>query len=138
MSRKMNKIQPILLVEDDLVDIMTVKRGFKEVGVLNELLIMNDGEQALEYLNNPAQGLPCVILLDINMPKMNGLECLKILKQHSVYKSIPVFILSSSREQQDVDSSFSGGISGYILKPVEFNEFLHSIKVLNSHWTVGS
>jgi len=134
----MNNIKPILLAEDDHVDIMTVRRACKQLNVLNELVVANNGEEVICYLNNPKVPLPCLIILDINMPKMNGLECLKILKQHSVYKSIPVFILSSSREQQDVDSSFSGGISGYILKPVEFNEFLHSIKVLNSHWTVGS
>ncbi len=134
----MNKIKPILLAEDDHVDIMTVRRACKQLNVLNELVVANNGEEVICYLDDPKVPLPCLIILDINMPKMNGLECLKILKQHSVYKSIPVFILSSSREQQDIDSSFSGGISGYILKPVEFNEFLHSIKVLNSHWTVGS
>ena len=132
----MNKIQPILLVEDDLVDIMTVKRGFKEVGVLNELLIVNDGEQALDYLNNPIQGLPCVILLDINMPKMNGLEFLGQLKKHSFFKFIPVIMLTSSKEQQDVDNSFELGISGYILKPVDYQQFLSSIQVLNSYWTL--
>jgi len=134
----MNNIKPILLAEDDHVDIMTVRRACKQLNVLNELVVANNGEEVICYLDDPKVPLPCLIILDINMPKMNGLECLKILKQHSVYKSIPVFILSSSREQQDVDSSFSGGISGYILKPVEFNEFLHSIKVLNSYWTVGS
>jgi len=131
-------IKPILLAEDDHVDVMTVRRAFKQLDVLNELVVANNGEEVIRYLDDSKMPLPCLIILDINMPKMNGLECLKILKQHSVYKNIPVFILSSSREQQDVDSSFSGGISGYILKPVEFNEFLHSIKVLNSHWTVGS
>jgi len=131
-------IKPILLAEDDHVDVMTVRRAFKQLDVLNELVVANNGEEVIRYLDDSKMPLPCLIILDINMPKMNGLECLKILKQHSVYKNIPVFILSSSREQQDVDSSFSGGISGYILKPVEFNEFLHSIKVLNSHWTVSS
>ncbi len=131
-------IKPILLAEDDHVDVMTVRRAFKQLDVLNELVVANNGEEVIRYLDDSKMPLPCLIILDINMPKMNGLECLKILKQHSVYKNIPVFILSSSREQQDVDSSFSGGISGYILKPVEFNEFLRSIKVLNGHWTVNS
>jgi len=131
-------IKPILLAEDDHVDVMTVRRAFKQLDVLNELVVANNGEEVIRYLDDSKMPLPCLIILDINMPKMNGLECLKILKQHSVYKNIPVFILSSSREQQDVDSSFSGGISGYILKPVEFNEFLCSIKVLNGHWTVNS
>lgn len=132
----MNKTQPILLVEDDQVDIMTVKRGFKEVGVLNDLVIKNDGEQALAYLNKPVQGLPCVILLDINMPKMNGHEFLGQLKSHSVFKFIPVIMLTSSKEQQDVDNCFEQGISGYILKPVDYPQFLSSIQVLNSYWTL--
>jgi len=132
----MKNIQPILLVEDDQVDIMTVKRGFKEVGVLNELLIMNDGEQALGYLNKPTQGLPCVILLDINMPKMNGHEFLEQLKNHTLFRFIPVIMLTSSKEQQDVDNSFELGISGYILKPVDYQQFISSIQVLNSYWTL--
>ncbi len=132
----MNTIQPILLIEDDLVDVMTVKRGFKELGVLNTLVVTHNGEEALEYLNNPEQGLPCVILLDINMPKMNGHEFLQHINQHTVFKNIPVIMLTSSKEQQDVDNSFEHGISGYILKPVDYPQFLSSIQVLNSFWTL--
>ncbi len=132
----MNKIQPILLVEDDLVDVMTVKRAFKEIGVANELIAVCHGEEALEYLEKPVQGLPCVILLDINMPKMNGLECLTLLKNHSVFKNIPVVMLTSSKEQSDVDQSFMKGISGYILKPLDYTQFLASIQVLSPYWTL--
>jgi len=131
----MNNIQPILLIEDDLVDIMTVKRGFKELNVLNTLVITNNGEEALDYLKKPEQGLPCVILLDINMPKMNGHELLEHLNQHTVFKNIPVIMLTSSKEQQDVDNSFEKGISGYILKPVDYQQFLSSIQVLSPFWT---
>ncbi len=133
----MNKTQPILLVEDDLVDVMTVKRAFRQIGVVNDLLSVSNGEEALAYLNNPAQGLPCVILLDINMPKMNGLECLALLKDHSVFKNIPVIMLTSSIEQQDVDQSFMNGISGYILKPLDYAQFLTSIQVLSPYWTLN-
>jgi len=131
----MNNIQPILLIEDDLVDIMTVKRGFKELNVLNTLVITNNGEEALDYLKKPEQGLPCVILLDINMPKMNGHELIEHLNQHTVFKNIPVIMLTSSKEQQDVDNSFEKGISGYILKPVDYQQFLSSIQVLSPFWT---
>lgn len=134
----MNDIQPILLVEDDQVDVMTVKRSFKEQGVLNKLIVTRHGEEALSYLNKPEQGLPCVILLDINMPKMNGLELLDILKNHTVFKNIPVIMLTSSKEQQDVDNCFDLGISGYILKPVDYQQFMISIQVLNSFWTLKS
>jgi len=132
----MNNIQPILLVEDDQVDIMTVKRSFKELGVLNQMIVTRNGEEALAYLNKPEQGLPCVILLDINMPKMNGHELLEQLKGHAVFKNIPVIMLTSSKEQQDVDNSFDLGISGYILKPVDYEQFMTSIQVLNSFWTL--
>ncbi len=132
----MNNIQPILLIEDDQVDIMTVKRGFKELGVLNALIATYDGEEALHYLKSPGQGLPCVILLDINMPKMNGHEFLTHLKQHAEFKNIPVIMLTSSKEQQDVDDSFEQGIAGYILKPVDYQQFLTSIQVLEPFWTL--
>ena len=133
-----NNIQPILLVEDDQVDIMTVKRSFKQLGVLNELVITNNGEEALNYLNKPTEGLPCVILLDINMPKMNGIEVLEYLHKQPVFKNIPIVMLTSSKEQQDVDNSFELGISGYILKPVDYQQFISSIQVLNSFWTLES
>ncbi len=131
----MNNIQPILLVEDDLVDAMTVKRAFRQLNVLNELVVVDNGEEAVAYLKNPAQGLPCVILLDINMPKMNGLECLSIVKEHPLFKTIPVVMLTSSKEQQDVDQAFTEGISGYILKPANYDQFLASIQVLAPYWT---
>ncbi len=132
----MSNLQPILLIEDDLVDVMTVKRGFKELGVLNTLHVSQNGEEALIYLDNAKNSLPCVILLDINMPKMNGHEFLQVLNQHTVFKNIPVIMLTSSKEQQDVDNSFDQGISGYILKPVNYKEFLSSIQVLSSFWTL--
>jgi len=132
----MDNLQPILLIEDDLVDVMTVKRGFKELGVLNKLVATENGEEALNYLSNPVDGLPCVVLLDINMPKMNGHEFLGLLNQHSVFKKIPVIMLTSSKEQQDVDTSFDQGISGYILKPVDYQQFLASIQVLSPFWTL--
>lgn len=131
----MNKIQPILLVEDDLVDVMTVKRAFRQLAVQNELVVVNNGEEALAYLKQPTKGLPCVILLDINMPKMNGLECLDIVKEHALFKAIPVVMITSSKEQQDVDQAFMKGISGYILKPADYDQFLASIQVLAPYWT---
>lgn len=130
----MNEIQPILLVEDDQVDVMTVQRSFKKLGVLNELVVVSDGEQALEYLRNPVKGLPSIVLLDINMPKMNGHECLKHLKEHPVFRNIPVMMLTSSKERQDVDKCFDLGISGYILKPVDYEQFLEAIQVLKPYW----
>jgi CheY-like chemotaxis protein len=132
----MNSTQPILLVEDDQVDVMTVKRGLKKLGVVNKLITVNNGEEALQYLENSEDELPCMILLDINMPKMNGHECLRQLKSHPAFKNIPVVMLTSSLEQQDVNQSFDLGISGYILKPVEYDQFIDAIQVLSSYWTI--
>lgn len=131
----MSNIQPILLVEDDLVDVMTVKRAFRQLQVQNELIVVNNGEDALAYLKQPGKGLPCVILLDINMPKMNGLEYLEVVKEHALFKTIPVVMITSSKEQQDVDQAFMKGISGYILKPADYDQFLASIQVLAPYWT---
>lgn len=132
-----NRIKPILLVEDDQVDVMTVKRSLKQLHVLNPLVVTHNGEEALEYLNANDSELPCFILLDINMPKMNGLEFLKRIKKQIGLHDIPVIMLTSSLEQQDVDRSFELGISGYILKPVEYEQFVESIGILNAYWTVG-
>ncbi|MDT8406516.1 MAG: response regulator [Methylococcales bacterium] len=130
----MTDVPPILLVEDDQVDIMIVKRGFRKLNVINELMVVNDGEQALAYLEHALSRLPSLILLDINMPKMNGRECLKQLKKHPVFKTIPVVMLSSSQERHDVDQCLEMGIVGYILKSVEFADFLTSIQVLKPYW----
>jgi len=132
----MSSLQPILLIEDDQVDIMTVKRGFKELGVLNPLLITHNGEEALNFLNEAVEDLPSVIVLDINMPKMNGHEFLASLNKNTVFKDIPIIMLTSSKELQDVDNSFEQGISGYVLKPVDYQQFLSSIQVLSPYWTL--
>jgi CheY-like chemotaxis protein len=104
--------------------------------VINKLVTVNNGEEALQYLERSEDELPCMILLDINMPKMNGHECLKQLKSHPAFKNIPVIMLTSSMEQQDVDQGFALGISGYILKPVDYDQFIDAIQVLNSYWTI--
>ncbi len=132
-----NRIKPILLVEDDQVDVMTVKRSLKQLHVINPLFVTHNGEEALEYLNAENSELPCFILLDINMPKMSGLEFLKKIKKQIGFHDIPVIMLTSSMEQQDIDRSFELEISGYILKPVEYEQFVDSISILNAYWTVS-
>ncbi len=130
-----NRIKPILLVEDDPVDVMTVKRSLKQLHVINPLVVTHNGEEALNHLNAEDSELPCVVLLDINMPKMNGLEFLKQIKKQIGLHDIPIIMLTSSMEQQDIDRSFELEISGYILKPVEYEQFLESISILNAYWT---
>ncbi len=132
----MKNLSPILLVEDDQVDVMTVKRSFKDLKVANELVVTSNGEEALEYLENPQTQRPCVILLDINMPRMNGLEFLKQFRRYHGIKQIPVVMITSSQEQQDVNRCVEMGIAGYILKSVEYHQFLKSIQILDAYWTI--
>lgn len=131
----MNSLKPVLLIEDDSVDIMTVKRCFKQLKIPNELWVSKNGEEALKRLDLSIDTTPCIVLLDINMPKMNGLEFLKQLKGMLLFKRIPVIMLTSSKEESDIDYCFTLGAAGYILKPVEYEEFVEAIEVVNAYWS---
>ena len=133
----MNGNKPILLVEDDEVDIMTIQRALKELKVSNSLEIALNGEEALDYLRNSNNTRPCIILLDINMPRMNGIEFLKERSKDGGMKSIPVVVLTSSREEQDMVQSFSLGVSGYMVKPVDYKQFVETIRVIDLYWTLS-
>lgn len=133
----MHSHKPILLLEDDQVDAMTVKRAIKEIKVVNQLITVGNGEEGLDYLRNEDNEKPCVILLDLNMPKMNGLEFLKIVKQDSVFKSIPVIVLTTSNEDQDRIESFNYSVAGYIVKPVEYVKFVEATRTLDLYWTLS-
>ncbi len=133
----MRNSHPILLVEDDRVDVMTVERAFKDVKVTNRLVCTGNGEEALEYLKTENNRQPCVILLDLNMPKMNGIDFLKIAKGEEELKKIPVIVLTTSREEQDVAESFNLSVAGYIVKPVDYKRFVEAIRVLELYWTLS-
>ena len=102
----MRSSKPIMLIEDDTVDAMTVERAFKELKVKNELVHKIDGEDAMEFLGDQNNEKPCIILLDLNMPRMNGIEFLKIVKSDDNLKSIPIVILTTSKSEQDKVESF--------------------------------
>ena len=123
----MRSSKPILLVEDDRVDTMTVRRALKDLKVTNQLICTTNGEEALEYLRDESKKKPCVILLDLNMPKMNGIEFLKIAKRKEELKRIPVIVLTTSREEQDVVESFNLSVAGYIVKPTDYKKFVGAI-----------
>lgn len=131
-----NNNSPILLVEDDLVDSMTVKRAVKEVGIGNPIHVAENGEDALEYLHQ-AEKLPCLILLDINMPRMNGLELLENIKHDPKYRRIPVIILTTSQEDQDKYKSFDLHAAGYMVKPVDYEQFIQLMKTIQEYWSVS-
>jgi CheY-like chemotaxis protein len=124
----MQNSQPILLVEDDSVDVMVVARALQDLGVTNKLVHKANGEEALEYLRTETK--PCVILLDLNMPVMNGLEFLKVVKEDEVLKRIPVVVLTTSNQEKDVSESFKLGAAEYIVKCVDYKEFLERISVI--------
>ena len=133
----MRNTRPILLVEDDSVDAMTVKRSLHDLGAKTMLVRSTNGEEALEYLRDPANEMPCIILLDLNMPKMNGIEFLKVIKADDVLKKIPVVVLTTSKEDCDVVDSFELSVAGYMIKPVDYKQFLESMKTLHSYWSLS-
>ena len=131
----MTSSKSVMLVEDDNVDVMSVKRAFKDLNIKNQLIITPNGEEALEYLNNNNNTPPRIILLDLNMPKMNGLEFLRIIKTDENLKKIPVIVLTTSSQQEDIIESFKLGVAGYMVKSVDYIEFTQVIKTINLYWT---
>jgi CheY-like chemotaxis protein len=137
-----NLMLNILLVEDDEVDIMTVKRAFKKGNITNPLYLAGNGIEALALLRgNPGQPslIPPerrLILLDLNMPKMNGLEFLHELRSDPAIRHIPVVVLTTSNEERDRVQAYDFNVAGYILKPVTFNTFVELMITLNKYWTL--
>lgn len=133
MSKSLN----ILLVEDDEVDIMNVQRAFKKNNIGNPLYMARNGLEALQLLRNETEVLMPrihIILLDINMPKMGGIEFLTEIRKDPALKAISVFVMTTSNEDGDKISAFNLNVAGYILKPLSFESFANSISVLNHYW----
>lgn len=124
----------ILLIEDDIVDVMNMKRAFIKKGITHPLYVAENGEEALHMLKYSDMPKPHVILLDINMPRMSGIEFLTILRSDPYFKDVSVFIISSSNEDVDKISAHKLNVSGYILKPLSGNEFANKVDVLNNFW----
>lgn len=134
----MQNLKPILLVEDDSVDAMTVKRALKDLKVTNQLVHTLNGEEALNHLRTERNGSrPCIILLDLNMPKMNGVEFLKVAKADDSLRLIPVVVLTTSKEDRDVIESFKLGVAGYMVKPVDYNKFVEAMRTIDIYWTLS-
>ena len=132
----------ILLVEDDEVDVMNVKRAFKKNNITNPLYIANNGIDALVMLRgngNPPLMPPQqrIILLDLNMPKMNGIEFLRELRTDPKLKPIPVIVLTTSNEDRDKVEAYNLNVAGYILKPVTFSNFVETVATLNKYWALS-
>jgi len=133
----MQMLKPILLVEDDSVDAMTVKRAMHDLHVTNSVIHSVNGEEALKYLSDPNKEKPFVILLDLNMPKMSGIEFLKIVKSNANLKMIPVIVLTTSKEKQDVLDSFELGAAGYMIKPVDYAKFVEVLSTVMLYWSAS-
>lgn len=129
--------KPILVVEDDQVDTITVIRALNEIQVTNPLVHVENGEEALDYLQDSKTEKPCIILLDLNMPIMNGIEFLQAVKNDKQLKRIPVVVLTTSEEQQDKLNSFELGIAGYMSKPVDYRQFVDVIRSIDAYWTIS-
>jgi len=129
-----------LLIEDDDLDVQNLQRAFKKNNINYHLYVAKNGVEALEMIRGegslPLIPRPHVIMLDLNMPKMGGIEFLHELRKDARFKSLPVFILTSSDQEEDKIAAYNLNIAGYILKSLDFDEFLGTVKILDSYWTL--
>ena len=130
--------RPILLIEDNPMDIDLTRRAFARRKVLNPINIARDGEEALDYLPKWEAGelLPVVVLLDINLPKINGLEILRQYKTHPIAQKVPIVVLTTSAEDRDVETAYQLGANSYIVKPVNFEKFVEVAAQIDLYWNV--
>jgi CheY-like chemotaxis protein len=138
----MNSLRPILMVEDNLQDVELTLTALKRNNVANEVVVARHGGEGLDYLYHRGKfhdrppGLPIVVFLDLKMPKVDGLEVLRILKNDATMKTVPVVMLTSSREEADLVKSYELGVNAYVVKPVGFEQFTDAIRQLGIFWAV--
>jgi CheY-like chemotaxis protein len=138
----MDIVGRILMVEDDPRDVELTLTALGEYNLTNEVVVTHDGEEALDYLHcrgkfeGRANGNPAVLLLDLKLPKVDGLEVLHQIKTDEKLKLIPVVVLTSSREERDMVASYKLGVNAYVVKPVDFHEFVNAIKELGMFWAI--
>jgi two-component system, response regulator len=135
----MNADKTILLVEDNPDDVVLTLRAIKKNHLATTVVVANDGVEALDYLLGPGEGhreLPHLILLDLKLPKVDGLEVLRRVRAHPRTRLLPVVVLTSSKEEQDLIASYSLGANSYIRKPVDFDAFIEAVRQLGLYWLV--
>jgi CheY-like chemotaxis protein len=136
------ELKHILLAEDNANDVELTLAALRENHVINEIVVVRDGAEALDYLyrrNRFADrvgGNPALVLLDLKMPKVDGIEVLRQVKSAPALKTIPVVVLTSSREEQDLVRTYDLGVNAYVVKPIDFPEFMDAVKVLGGFWAV--
>jgi CheY-like chemotaxis protein len=138
----MNTLGRILIVEDDPRDVELTLTALEEYNLANAVVVTRDGQEALDYLYRRGQfqtrsdGNPAVMLLDLKLPKVDGLEVLKLVRSDEHLKMIPVVVLTSSHEEKDMMRSYKLGVNAYVVKPVDFHEFVNAVKELGVFWAV--
>tara|TARA_B110000046_G_C13010557_1_gene406469 strand:+ start:356 stop:769 length:414 start_codon:yes stop_codon:yes gene_type:complete len=132
----MEKFLKVLLVEDNLIEIMKMKRTISFLNLKHTIYEANNGQEALSFLEDRTN-MPDIILLDLNMPKINGIEFLKIIKKEEDLKHIPTIILTTSSNQKDLLECYRTGMSGYILKPLKYEDYVKKIEVVLSYWSLN-
>lgn len=137
-----DKKTTLLLIDDDEVDVMTVKRAFKKNNITSPLYVAGNGLEALEILRSNEMpklqpGQRRLILLDLNMPKMGGIEFLRELRADPELRAIPVIVLTTSNEDKDKVEAYNLNVAGYIIKPVTFGKFVEAVGTLNRYWTLS-
>jgi len=138
----MSTLGRILMVEDDAKDVELTLTALEDYNLANEVVVARDGEEALDYLfcrgkfADRADENPAVMLLDLKLPKVDGLEVLQQVKSEEKFKMIPVVVLTSSHEEKDMVASYKLGVNAYVVKPVDFHEFVNAIKELGIFWAV--
>lgn len=128
--------RPILLVEDDEVDVLTVKRALRDLHVDNDLLLAGNGEEAIERLRSDGPR-PALILLDLNMPRMDGFEFLRTAREGDLIEGIPVVVLTTSRQDRDIFEGFKLNVAGYMVKPVDYRKFVEMMQAIDLYWTLS-
>ena len=132
----MEKILKVLLVEDNLIEIMKMNRTISLLKLKHTIHESKNGEEALKFLENK-ENMPDIILLDLNMPKISGLEFLKIIKANDDLKHIPTIILTTSSNQKDLLECYRTGMSGYVLKPLKYEDYVKKIETVLAYWSVN-
>lgn len=134
----MNTTLPILLIEDNPMDVDLTRRAFIRHNLANPLQVARDGQEALDLIEKWKTGepIPVVILLDLKLPKVGGLEVLRVIRAHPDFKTIAVVILTSSAEDRDIHEAYSLGANSYIVKPVDFDKFIEVARQIELYWTV--
>jgi len=124
----------ILLIEDDAIEILKFQRSISSLGLNHDIVEVRNGEEALRVLKFKDR-LPDIILLDLNMPRINGIDFLRILKNDKILKFIPTIVLTTSRNDQDIFECYKIGISGYVLKPLKYDDYFSRIKAVMTYWS---